>query len=197
MPSDVSRIRPDDYVIAADSGLYHCNSADIVPNLLVGDFDSYSGELPENSEIIVLPTHKDDTDLLFAVRCGKERGFTEFLLIGGYGSRPDQNFAMIQTLIWLSENIVGVKATALCGKFYISVLKNGSLTLEPDDTRYLSVFAVGGSAYGVEIVGAEYTLSDAVLTESFPIGVSNVAADVTTISVKNGTLLIMSVEKDI
>ena len=186
-----------DFVIAADSGLTHCKSNNIVPDLLVGDFDSYSGELPLGVETVMLPTHKDDTDLLFASRCGIERGFTDFVIFGGFGSRPDQSFAMYSTLIWLVNAAENVRASAVCSGFEVFIIKNSSISFTSDNNRYLSVFSVDGDALGVTISGAEYPLSDAKLTERFPIGVSNCPLNDTTVSVKNGTLLIMVVDKNI
>ncbi len=185
------------FVIAADSGLYHCQAAEIEPDLLVGDFDSYSDDIPDLKEIIRLPTHKDDTDLLFAARCGKERGYSEFLIFGGYGSRPDQNFAMLQTLKWLNENVENARVEARCVGFSAYILKNGSISFKADTVCYLSVFAFSGEAHGVNITGAGYPLSNAVLTDTFPIGVSNTLDFDTTVSVADGTLLIMTVKKDI
>ncbi len=98
-----SVITPDDYVIAADSGYAVCIEYDIMPDLIVGDFDSFKGNLPDGIETIHLPTHKDDTDLLFAARCAADKGYRSVAILGGYGSRPDQNFAMYETLLWLRK----------------------------------------------------------------------------------------------
>lgn len=193
----LSNIGSEDYVIAADSGLQYCHAVGIVPDLLVGDFDSYTGPVYECTEVIKLPTHKDDTDLFFAARCGVERGFRKFAVFGGYGSRPDQNMAMFQTLHWLTENCEQPDIRAVCNGFEVFAVKNSKLTFSSDRERYLSVFAVGGTAYGVDIVGAEYPLNNATVTPSFPIGVSNVAVNDTTVSVRNGMLLIMTVDKNI
>lgn len=186
-----------DFVIAADSGLNHCKLNNITPDLVVGDFDSYFDELPQGVETIKLPTHKDDTDLLFASKCGIERGFTDFVIFGGHGSRPDQSFAMYSTLVWLVNAAEKVSVSAVCNGFEVFAVKNSTLNIKADKNRYLSVFSVDGDAYGVDISGAEYPLSNATITERFPIGVSNCAVNDTTVSVKNGTLLIMLVDKNI
>ena len=187
----------DKYVIAADSGFYHCQNASIIPDLLIGDFDSFCGHLPLNIETIKLPVQKDDTDLMFAVRCACERNFDEILIVGGYGSRPDQNVAMFQTLSWLSHNAPQISCSAKCIGFEVFVITNGSRTFKSSKDRYLSVFSFDGNAEGVNIKGAEYELSNATVSSSYPIGVSNVADNDTIVSVEAGTLLVMLVDKNI
>ena len=73
------------------------------------------------------------------------------------------------------------------------MLNNSSMTFPADKSRYLSVFAIDGDAKGVDIVGAEYELNNATITANFPVGVSNVAQNDTTVSVSSGKILIMSV----
>ena len=68
--SDIKVISDNDYVIAADSGLNALMRYELLPELAVGDFDSYSGELPHGIDVITLPVQKDDSDLLYAARIG-------------------------------------------------------------------------------------------------------------------------------
>ena len=65
-------------VVAADSGIYHLSSMDIVPHIFVGDFDSCTSETVEEfkrkgSRIVCLAREKSKTDTqvaLEAVRNG-------------------------------------------------------------------------------------------------------------------------------
>ncbi len=197
---EISRLKAflceDDFVIAADSGYRYCQNLNIIPDLLVGDFDSYIGELPKNLNVVKLPKQKDDTDLLYALRCGVERCFLEFVIFGGYGSRPDQSFAMYQSLLWLKNNQPNASCLAVCNGFEVTVLKNEKTDLFVGENRYISVFAFGGEAV-VDISGASYSVSDYKLTPDFPIGVSNEAVYSCTINVKSGAVLVMSVDKNI
>ena len=57
---------------------------------------------------------------------------------------------------------------------------------------YVSVIAHSERAEGVWLKGLKYELQDAVLTNSYPLGVSNeLIGKEASISVKNGTLLIV------
>lgn len=197
--SETELITESDFVIAADSGLNILLETGHRPNLVVGDFDSFSGTVPGDIEIIKLPVQKDDTDLLFAARTGVERGFFDFLILGGYGSRPDHNFAMYSTLLWLASNYPKTKAMAVSKDLSVTVISNSSAEFEVETDEYFSVFAFGKEALGVTIKGADYELTDAVLTADFPVGVSNCNSNggPVSVSVKNGNLLIFKLKKNI
>lgn len=196
---DVSCITENDYVIAADSGLRVLQKNDVRPHLIVGDFDSFDGVLPNDVETVRLPTVKDDTDLLFAAKCGIERGFNDFLILGGYGSRPDQNFAMYSTLLWLVNSDTNIKAKAVSKGFEVTVITASKYECFVASDEYLSVFSFGGEASGVSIAGADYELQNATLSPAFPVGVSNcnTLGGKVTVSVKSGNLLIFKLKKDI
>ena len=195
--SSLSSVDEYDYVIAADSGLRHCITASITPDLVVGDFDSYVGDLPNNIEIIELPVKKDDTDLLFAVKCALKRGFKNIVIFGGYGSRPDQNIAMFQSMLWAYTNYSEIDVYAQCEGFQVYALVNNSRCFKSDNSKYLSIFSVSDKADGVIVKGAEYELENACLSSNYPVGVSNVPINDTTISVNNGSLIVFLVDKSI
>ena len=76
----------------------------------------------------------------------------------------------------------------------VYLLKDGALSLPRVEGAALSVFAYGGNASGVTLRGTKYPLEDGVLQACFPLGVSNeFAADVAEITVKKGSLLILTV----
>ena len=86
--------KPEDLVIAVDGGYDTCRKYDIVPDLIVGDFDSVQeSDMPQIAEIakiapdhvVVLPTEKDDTDMALAVAKAYEKGYRNILLYGGCG----------------------------------------------------------------------------------------------------------------
>ena len=86
-------------VICADCGLRHARRLGIVPDVIVGDFDSYTEELPAGCEILRLPVEKDVTDTMQAVLYGEERGCRVFHIYGVFGgARIDHSLANIQML---------------------------------------------------------------------------------------------------
>ncbi|MGI5893643.1 MAG: thiamine diphosphokinase [Candidatus Merdivicinus sp.] len=180
----------DPYIlIAADGGLRHTTALGLVPDVIIGDMDSVQEEdVPTGA--ILYPSRKDDTDMMLAVKKGLALGAREFYLFGGMGGRFDHTYANIQTLAYLTE--YNAHGWLMDENHRICILQDDAMTLSPD-YRYLSVFAYGGSCSGVTITGAGYNLENAVLTPSFPLGVSNYHAPGETmrVSVQNGSLLII------
>ena len=159
--------QPGDLVIAADAGL--CRLGDIRPDLVVGEFDSL-GIVPTEGEVIRHPVRKDDTDTLLAVRCGLERGYRTFELLGGMGGRLDHTLANLQTLQFIATH--GGRGFLQGDEECAAVICNEAVTLTGKSGR-VSVFALDKEVRGVWLTGLDYPLTDAVLTDRFPLGVSN------------------------
>ena len=83
-----SFLKPEDYYIFCDSGLFHKEGLNVEPDLIIGDFDSHE-KVDTGSEIITLPEMKDDTDSLSGVKLALKRGFKDSLLLGMTGRRMD------------------------------------------------------------------------------------------------------------
>ena len=178
----------EDCVIAADGGVRHAEKLNIIPDVILGDFDSL-GYAPEGAN--VFPVEKDDTDAMLAVRHGLSLGFREFLLYGSLdGPRLDHTVANFQTLQYLCDrDAFGY----LVGNDYIvSVVKNGELRFPAGLEGTISVFCLGADARGVDIEGLHYPLKDGTLTAGFPLGVSNhFTGKQAAIRVKDGSLLVL------
>lgn len=192
--------KAEDFVIAADGG--YAQSCGCRPDAVIGDFDSL-GFVPDTENVQVFPREKDDTDMMLAVRLGLEKGYQEFVLLGGIGGRFDHTVANVQTLAYLhGRGARGVLMSEERDIYFIGASApggvkgrkkvSGQLTFSSDMKGILSVFSYGERAENVFICGAEYELDNAVLTDAFPLGVSNsfIGKEVT-ISVGEGRLLIV------
>ena len=176
-------------VIAADRGMDHLAAQGIVPDLVVGDFDSL-GRVPEGSNVVRHPVEKDDTDMLLAIREGLARGCRQFVLYGGLGGRLDHTVANLQALAFLARH--GASGFLLGDGLAATVVRSGSLAFGPEHTGAVSVFCNGPDARGVDLEGLYYPLRDAVLTSGFPLGVSNRFTGVPSrVSVREGELLVI------
>lgn len=184
------RPAPGDLCIAADAGYRACRQAGIVPDLLLGDFDSME-EPRDFANVLRSPVEKDDTDTMLAVKTGLEHGCKEFYLYGGTGGkRLDHTLANLQTLLYLRRR--GARVYLYDDDFIWTVLENEELTVEKTvEWGLLSVFCLGDRAEGVDEEGLQYPLHDAVLTPEFPVGVSNhILESRARVAVRKGVLIV-------
>lgn len=179
----------DDLIIAADGGYKYLIDAKIVPDVIIGDFDSL-GEIPNGENVVKLNPIKDITDMNAAVEVGIDRGFTEFHLYGACGGRIDHTLANIQLIAFLSSK--KMKAFIHDGETVITAVCNGSIKFTKDYKGYISVFSHTDKCTGVSLKGLKYTLDNAILSNIFPLGVSNeFIGTESEITVENGTVLIV------
>lgn len=184
------RPAPGDLVIAADAGYRVCRKLDIVPDLLLGDFDSM--EQPADFvNVRRSPVEKDDTDTMLAVKTALEEGCDTVYIYGGTGGkRLDHTLANLQTLLFLRRR--GARGYLYDDDFVWTAIERESLTIEKTvEWGLFSAFCLGDRAEGIDEVGFQYSLADAVLTPEFPLGVSNHILEPTaTITVRKGALVV-------
>ena len=157
------------FVIAADAGYDKAASESIQPDLIMGDFDSLDGILPGDIEIITFPSHKDYTDTGLALKYALDQGFKTVHIIGGIGGRLDHTISNIQDIAGFFAK--GLDITMKDERNLIRILRKGEYTI-PRTDRKLSFFAYGQDAE-ISIGGVEYPLVHHILTNTYPLGVSN------------------------
>lgn len=183
-------VRENDLIICADSGYIYAEKLNIVPDIILGDFDSYSGNFPDGAEIYRSIPEKDDTDTMLAVKTALSRGCNEITLYGALGKRFDHAYANIQTLIYAYEN--SCKMLILDSENEITVQGAGESRYEKREGWYFSVFALTETAEVVKFSGVKYPLENFNLKTDFPIGVSNeIEGDEAVLNIKNGLVLIV------
>ena len=163
---------PGDLVIAADAGYRVCRRIGIVPDLLLGDFDSM--EQPADFvNVRRVPVEKDDTDSMLAIKTALGEGCGEVHLYGGTGGkRLDHTLANLQSLLYLRRR--GARGYLYDDDFLWTVIENEELTISRTvEWGLLSVFCLGDRAEGVDETGLQYPLENGLLTAEFPLGVSN------------------------
>lgn len=188
------QLSADDYVIFCDSGLKHLEHLQVKPSLIVGDFDSH--ENPRlDVETIVLPCEKDDTDTVFAVKEAVKRGFDDFLLIGVVGARFDHTLVNVSILFFLDS--LGKKGCIIDNYSEMVIVSDKPVCIH-DRYLFFSLLNFTGCAKGVTITGAKYPLTDAQIPCEYQYGVSNevLPGETATVSVKDGKLLLIKINKD-
>ena len=190
-----------DCVIAVDRGYESLCSLGVVPDLVVGDFDSL-GFIPEGDNVLRFPIEKDESDMEIAIRGADHGGCDIQLFYGALGRRLDHTIANLQLMVGRARRGLHVAAigadsvvVALDGKGVNSLefaSFNPDVLAEGEYGRYISVFAQGGVASGVNISGLKYGLVDADLSDEKSLGLSNeFIGEPAHISVEMGALLVI------
>lgn len=186
--------REQDLLIAVDGGYDVVKQLNLLPDVVIGDFDSVS-QLPEGENCIRLNPIKDETDMLYSIQYAKKTGYTNIYMLGATGgSRISHTFSNIQTLQYFDDLHCFIFDT----EEVLFLIKDTSVCFLAECTGYLSVFSLSDKSLGVEEKGLKYEISDAELTSSFPIGVSNeFLGQKSYVSVKKGTLLLIMEQKNL
>ena len=166
-------------VIAADGGLDHVYALGLLVDLLVGDLDSVSASALARARAEGVPIDhnaaaKDETDLELALDHLCARRATRALVLGAGGGRVDH--ALGNLLLLGSERYASIELDAWIGQATVSVVRvRRRFSLCAGDL--VSLFAVGGPAFGVTTHGLEYPLRHEMLTPGSSRGISNVVVD--------------------
>ena len=169
--------------------MLYLEQAGIEADLAIGDFDSLHF-VPRHPRVMKLNAEKDDTDMAAAIREGVQAGYDLFHLYCGTGGRIDHTIANLQLLAELSQN--GRQGFLFGKDSVLTAVTNGTLGFSRDAAGFVSVFSHSERSEGVFLKGLKYELADAVLTNTFPLGVSNeFTGQESTITVGKGTLLVI------
>lgn len=189
--SPIQGIRKDAFIIACDKGYEYAKQAGIRPNLLVGDFDSYEGEIPSDLPVWRYKKEKDDTDTMIAIRYAVEQGYGQVDLFCALGGRLDHMYANLQAAAFAISHGTG-RVTIHDTDTTLYFISNDRIRLPRQEGHALSIFALSDVCEEVCIQGGKYPLEHATVTNRFPIGVSNQwAAEQAEISVGKGILMIV------
>lgn len=176
-----------DYVVACDAGYRYLSETGIVPDMIIGDFDSL-GFVPDGTNVVVLQSEKDVTDVGAAIELTLDKGFDEYRLWCCTGGSLAHTLANIQCAAAIARR---KKRVFLIGaEENVTAVDGGALTFG-EGKGYISVFSCG-NADGVTLTGLKYHLLDYSMSDGYPIGVSNeFIGKEATVSVKKGTLIVV------
>ncbi len=190
----IKEITGDTFLIGADSGANCLYSYNIVPNLLVGDFDSIDKNVLDyfkksNCIIDIYPTEKDFTDTEIAVKKALSMKPNEIVFLGCTGSRIDHLLGNIGMLKICLE--YGVNAYLKDENNTIRLIDT-STSLNGTVGEIFSVQSYGDEIVGLTIEGAKYPLNNYNLKIGQSITISNeFAMPQVELKFKSGTLMLI------
>ncbi len=162
-------IKEDALLVCADGGYRYAKALGLTPHMLIGDFDSYEGTLP-NLPKMTYPVRKDATDSFLAADYCLEQGCEEIWILGGVGSRWDHSLSNFCLLKYIHEK--GGKGI-LRDENNEAFLVFGEMTLPKREGWYLSLLPLGGDVQGVTVEGVAYPVKNITYYLADSLGVSN------------------------
>lgn len=164
-------INVDDYILACDGGLKHCEKLGVIPNLILGDFDSVSHVLFEKyKELSIIekyPCDKDFTDGELGVKKAIQLG-NDVIIIGGISTkgRIDHVFSNAFMMKSFEETNINVKMVSEKSEIYL-VTNKKKLSIETSK-KFLSLIPLSEEVIVKTSYGLKYKLDN----EKFSFGSS-------------------------
>ncbi|MDF2986806.1 MAG: thiamine pyrophosphokinae [Eubacterium sp.] len=186
-------INKGDYIISVDGGASHLRKMGIIPDILLGDFDSANEEdieyfKTQGIQADQFSAEKDMTDSELAIEKALEKGVEEIVFIGAVGTRFDHSMSNIFLLKKLMD--VSVKACIVDEHNYIYMF-NETFTMPKKEGYKLSLIPVSDKVTGVTTKGLKYPLNNATMSLGTSWGVSNeFYEDIATVTLGEGILLV-------
>ena len=185
------------HVIACDSGLKNADLFSLMPDYLLGDFDSVEQSLKKAYEdqglhTITFPSRKDDTDGELGLHLAMTLESTKILFVGGLDGRADHTLGNIFLLFQAKEE--EKEAAFTDGQSFLRLIRGPeTVSLKKDpELPYVSLIPFGQDATGVTLRGFSYPLEEGCLPFGKTLGISNELEEETgRVTVKEGWVLLV------
>lgn len=185
----------DRYIVVADGGIKNLVGTDIIPDEVLGDFDSIDEEgksfiEKNNIKVEKYPSRKDFTDTELCLEVLLKKGADDIIILGATGTRLDHMFSSM----FLLERL---KKENVAGKFIddyneVSFISNETVEVKKNKYKYLSIVPVSKEVC-LTLNGTEYEVENLKFNRFTTIAVSNEVKDeVAKIEIDGEGFLILS-----
>ena len=157
-------------IVAVDGGLIHCAKLGIIPDMIIGDFDSIPAELLQKYPqvpIQAFPKDKDQTDLELAIQHIYRPEVEKIAVFGALGKRTDHILSNLHILRRYPNKIVFETETETV------VCVQGSTDVETFPGQTISLIQMG-PVRGITTKGLRWELAKAKFDKYF-YSLSNIA----------------------
>lgn len=185
-----------DLIVAVDGGGALCLDAGVMPDVVVGDFDSLShADLDRirasGAVVSQFPAEKDASDLELAVEEARIRGATSITVTAASTGRLDHTLAALGVLVSAAELLPRLAEPGM--DVWVMSPQGRSSTILSGAGETISVLAFGGPAV-VSVKGVIWELESAELSPDSSLGLSNRigSAGRARISVSHGVALLFA-----
>lgn len=184
-----------EYIIAADSGLKYIDELGLVPDMILGDYDSVEDGLLDkykSTDIKTYPREKDYTDTHIAIINALKAGASDIYILGATGTRMDHTFTNICNMKAALDSDVPCFIYDKHNKVYLVNDNMGEVKLAKDGQygEYVSIVPLSEEAV-ISLSGFKYTLDNYVLHQGLSICQSNeIKENVAVINIKKGFVIV-------
>lgn len=184
-------------IIVCDRGLEALYQLKIIPNHVVGDFDSVSPNaltFYQNKPQVVFHTYnaeKDNTDTDIALKLAIKLKSSKITILGALGKRMDHAIANIHILKDALESEILCQILDEHNRIY---LINKEMTLEKEKIygKYVSLIPLTSTVEGLTLTGFKYPLNNYDLPVGTSLGISNeMIEDRAHIKMEKGILIVI------
>lgn len=186
---------PSYTIISVDGGTNLLFDAGILPDILIGDFDSINKEIfkyfqNKGIKTLKFAKEKDLTDTHIAIEYAANNNIKEIILLGATGKRLDHT---LSNLYIIEKYIKDMYFKIIDSNNTIEFLyEKGRKIFEKEEYKYISLVPISDIVMGVVTEGLKYELINATLLRSDSFGVSNeIINNKGSISINKGLLAII------
>lgn len=184
-----------DIIICADSGADALFAAEILPHVLLGDFDSINTEVfdyfvHQGIKTVRFNTDKDVTDTHIAIKYAINQGADKIIILGALGDRIDHT---LSNIFLLESYIHQAHCKIIDIKNRIELITDSARRVYSNKNyKYISLIPVSKKVVGVTTDGFKYKLDNATLFRNDSFGISNeIIQTYGTVSIKKGLLAVI------
>ncbi|MEZ0537315.1 thiamine diphosphokinase [Caldicellulosiruptoraceae bacterium PP1] len=188
----LSEIKDSNFLICCDGGLNIAYMYELIPNLIIGDFDSVDSIALEyykkkNVPIMQFDKEKDKTDTQIAVEYLLAEKFDNVVMLSCTGSRIDHTMANISLLYKIIDNNA---FGCIKDSNNIIYLVKKEIALRNLKGRIISLLPFTQYVEGINSKGLYYPLNNSAMEFGNPYGISNIIMEnEAKIELKKGLLL--------
>ena len=175
---------------AADAGYLYAQKFKLPLKRVLGDFDSTN--VPQEENLLIFPSEKDQTDSELALDFAIRDGYRKVWMVAPFGGRLDHTIANIALLEKAKKH--GIDLMLYDGENLAFLLQKG-LHHIADNYRYISFFPLNKSAR-ISLIDFKYPLKKRTIQRMFPLAISNEPGANPTIRVHRGSIICVCIEQE-
>lgn len=191
-----------DRLFAVDRGLEYVQAMGVVPDYVVGDFDTVDHKVllafeaaEGKGKVERHPAKKDETDTELAVWQAMEEGAERITLLGATGSRLDHVLANVGLLCQTVERGIDMQIVDETNRIQIlDGLHRSTVEIAKKEQlgTYISLIPLTDRVEGVTLEGVAYPVQDFTIVRGSSRTVSNeIASEKMRITIKKGQVLLI------